>query len=101
MERDRVDAKGVELSFEQITGDLKNFSGWRCVRPNDRGAIASFEVEFDLGIPMLAPVLHPVATLKLRENGLGMLTARKGRLESGDNMDPKVDRPSSEAAEYR
>ncbi len=67
-ERDEYDPANRRVTFRQVKGDLKRFEGeWRC-EPAEGGTRVTHAVEFDIGIPALAPLLHPVAALFYRRN---------------------------------
>jgi ribosome-associated toxin RatA of RatAB toxin-antitoxin module len=81
-EEERVDHEAMRVSFQQVSGDLADFSGYWKVRPADDGRSSSvtLNVDFDIGIPLLADMLNPVAAVALRENAQQMLAALEQRL---------------------
>jgi coenzyme Q-binding protein COQ10 len=82
-EREEWDDAHFCQRYRQLAGDLKRFEGeWRCV-PDGDGTEVVLTVDFDLGIPMLAPMLDPVARLVTKRNSDSMLAAIKARVESG------------------
>lgn len=75
IEHDFFDSKQMQINYEQIKGDLATFSGQWLVEPVTNGVRVVLSADFSLGIPMLAPMLHPLLELKIRENCLAMLGA--------------------------
>lgn len=73
-EHDAIDAEAMSMHFHQLSGDLSAFDGYWQVSPRGPGlATARFSVVFEIGIPLLAEMLNPVATRSLRENCTEML----------------------------
>ncbi|MEU3708550.1 type II toxin-antitoxin system RatA family toxin [Streptomyces catenulae] len=80
-EDERIDEAARRFDFHQVSGDLAHFVGHWAIRPaEDGGSLVSLHVEFDIGIPLLAEMLNPVAATALRENAEQMLTALERRL---------------------
>ncbi|AZC26524.1 SRPBCC family protein [Pseudomonas sessilinigenes] len=67
-ERDRFDPEQRRIQFEQFEGDIEHFSGCWQVCPKNHGSLLIFEAQFDLGIPMLADMLDPIAQQAIEEN---------------------------------
>jgi ribosome-associated toxin RatA of RatAB toxin-antitoxin module len=62
------------LEFEQVEGDLDRFRGaWSVTAAPGGGVNVRLEVDFDIGIPLLADMLNPVAARALQENSEQML----------------------------
>jgi ribosome-associated toxin RatA of RatAB toxin-antitoxin module len=58
-----------EVVFKQLHGDLEFFDGcWKLEELGPDQTRAHFEVEFEIGIPMLAEMLNPAVQRSLREN---------------------------------
>ncbi|HZO06568.1 MAG TPA: SRPBCC family protein [Solirubrobacterales bacterium] len=73
-ERDLIDEAAMEMRFHQLSGDLSEFDGFWRVRPDGpERSTARFAVTFEIGIPLLAEMLNPVATRSLEENCAEML----------------------------
>jgi ribosome-associated toxin RatA of RatAB toxin-antitoxin module len=73
-ERDLIDEEAMTMRFNQLSGDLSSFDGYWRVSPRGEGAAtARFTVSFEIGIPLLAEMLNPVATRSLEENCTEML----------------------------
>ncbi|MDN5294262.1 MAG: hypothetical protein PWQ31_1567 [Eubacteriales bacterium] len=81
VEKDVYDDKNLTITYNQIKGDLKKFAGQWTFRPVEGGTLVSLVVEFDLGIPVLSTMLHPVLARKTEENCRSMLQAIKARVE--------------------
>jgi ribosome-associated toxin RatA of RatAB toxin-antitoxin module len=73
-ERDVADHQLRRLEFAQTDGDLEQFEGvWSVTDADDGQVIVRLECEFDIGIPLLADMLNPVAARALTENSEAML----------------------------
>jgi len=64
-----------EMRFEQIEGDLAVWTGRTIVSSDREAVLVTFDIEFDLGIPALAALLHPLGERAVRANCAQMLTA--------------------------
>lgn len=73
-ERDTFDAETREIHFEQLAGDVDHFSGTWQVLPDGKDSIITFKSRFDLGLPMLADMLDPVAKTAIRDNINSIIT---------------------------
>ncbi|MFE7812874.1 type II toxin-antitoxin system RatA family toxin [Streptomyces sp. NPDC057433] len=81
VEEDQVDHDNMVMSFTQVSGDLDEFIGYWKVEPTGKGSsTVTFCVDFEIGIPLLADMLNPVATKALRENSERMLRAIERRI---------------------
>ncbi|GAB3654646.1 type II toxin-antitoxin system RatA family toxin [Streptomyces sparsus] len=81
VEEDTLDHAARTMAFRQRTGDLDHFSGYWKVEPDtDGGSLVTFLTEFEIGIPLLADMLDPVAAKALRDNAQQMLTAIEQRV---------------------
>lgn len=81
-ERDVFDEDARRIEFEQVDGDLARFAGyWQILPVADRpdASDVRFFVDFDIGIPLLADMLNPIAETSLRDNALRMLAAVQDR----------------------
>ena len=77
-ERERVDVATRTLRFEQVDddGDLEVFNGaWHVTSVDDDVVSVKLTVNFEIGIPLLAERLNPVAARAVRENSEQMLQA--------------------------
>ncbi|MEU2685697.1 SRPBCC family protein [Streptomyces hygroscopicus] len=81
VEEDELDEENRVMSFSQVSGDLDKFLGyWRVDDAGDGTSVVTFSADFEIGIPLLADMLNPVATRALRENSEHMLRAIEQRL---------------------
>ncbi|MER7484503.1 SRPBCC family protein [Streptomyces sp. NPDC126497] len=81
VEADTLDHDARVMSFDQVSGDLDVFNGyWRVEDTGDGTSVVTFVVDFEIGIPLLADMLNPVATKALRENAEHMLHAIERRI---------------------
>ncbi|TGZ14076.1 cyclase [Streptomyces sp. S816] len=84
-EAEVLDPGARRFDFRQVTGDLGDFSGHWAVAPAGAAhSTVSLHVDFDIGIPLLAEMLNPVASDALRENAAQMLRALERRLVATD-----------------
>jgi len=73
-EEEHLDPKAHTVVFKQLRGDLEHFDGhWALDALDPERTRVVFEVEFEIGIPMLADMLNPVAQRSLQENCTEML----------------------------
>lgn len=69
------------IVFEQTDGDLEVWHGeWRLISAPDQGLTVALDVTFDLGIPSLADVLHPIGERAIRANSRQMLEGIRDRV---------------------
>lgn len=81
VEEDTFDDAAMTISYRQTEGDLKKFEGkWQFVPEPGGGTRVSLSVDFDLGVPMFAGLLHPVAGAVIRKNCEAMLSGLSERL---------------------
>jgi ribosome-associated toxin RatA of RatAB toxin-antitoxin module len=73
-EEEELDPEAHTVSFKQLRGDLEHFDGhWALEAIGPEQTKVVFEVVFEIGIPMLAEMLNPVAQRSLQENCTEML----------------------------
>ncbi|MER8184404.1 SRPBCC family protein [Kitasatospora sp. NPDC094015] len=92
-EADRLDPVARRFDFHQLTGDLGEFVGhWAVAAAPGGGSTVALHVDFDIGIPLLADMLNPVAAQALAENAAQMLAALERRLldAAGPQEQPPV-----------
>lgn len=76
VEWEHLDSANRTIRFEQESGDLDLFSGyWSIEAVDERQSFVTLHVEFDIGIPLLAGMLNPIAKTALEENATSMLRA--------------------------
>jgi ribosome-associated toxin RatA of RatAB toxin-antitoxin module len=64
-QQDVLDHARMRWEFRQIDGDLAHYEGyWQVVEEND-GVGVELKVEFDVGLPMLADMIHPAVAKAL------------------------------------
>jgi len=82
-----LDAAGHRIQFEQIDGDLSIFRGsWQLAGLASDRTRASLHVEFEIGIPLMAQMLNPVAKQSLESNATRMFKALEERGQMGSAM---------------
>lgn len=73
-EEERLDPRAHTIVFKQLRGDLEHFDGhWALTARGAGETHISFVVLFEIGIPLLAEMLNPVAVRSLHENCTEML----------------------------
>lgn len=85
-ERDHFDEVNRRATFEQIEGDLGSWSGAFEAFATPGGTVGTYQMSFDLGIPALAELLHPLAEQAIRANCEQMLNEinRQSMTEQAD-----------------
>lgn len=71
-ERD-VLVQNERIDFEQTDGDLETWFGEWVLVDREDGLYVDLNVTFDIGIPSLADVLHPIGERAIRANSRQML----------------------------
>lgn len=80
-EREWRDSANLRLTFEQVSGDLERFEGfWQVEEVGPEVTEATLEVDFEIGIAMLRPMLDPVAVRALERNSSDMLLSLGSRV---------------------
>jgi ribosome-associated toxin RatA of RatAB toxin-antitoxin module len=74
LEEDVLDPIGRRIDFRILEGDLVRMEGSWTVTAAGVGSVVDFQVDFDLGIPLLADLLNPIAEQSLRRAILDVLT---------------------------
>lgn len=73
-ERESFDHDRYVVRFEQLSGDMEIFHGhWALASTTDGLTRVTLHVTFEIGIPLLADMLNPVAQRSLHENCTEML----------------------------
>lgn len=83
-ELDEFDDENFRIHYRQLGGDLKKFEGDWILEETPEGTKVTLTVDFEIGIPMFATMLNPIARLVVRDNAEGMLKAVKERLEKSE-----------------
>lgn len=80
-ERDEFDDNSRRIDYQLVEGDLKTFSGAWTFDTVAIGTLVKLTVDFELGIPMFASILNPIAVLAVRQNCEAMLAGLKKQAE--------------------
>jgi ribosome-associated toxin RatA of RatAB toxin-antitoxin module len=72
-EEEFISPERHEIEFKQTEGDLAYFNGYWRVLEHDGSTHITLHVDFDIGIPLLADMLNPVAARALEENSRKIL----------------------------
>lgn len=73
-EAETLDREATTVTFRQLSGDLAQLDGrWSLAEHKPGVTTVCFDVFFQIGIPLLAEMLDPVAQRSLRENSIEML----------------------------
>jgi ribosome-associated toxin RatA of RatAB toxin-antitoxin module len=68
-EVERIDHQAMTVKFRQVSGDMERLEGeWSLSPRGEDLTLVSLQVSFEIGIPMLAEMLNPVAELSFHEN---------------------------------
>ncbi len=88
-QHERMDEAALELRFDQLDGDLSALSGCWSLRPlAEGGTLIALDLAFEIGIPLLAEVLEPIAVKELREGFQYILDALSEH--SSQSVEPAV-----------
>lgn len=69
-----IDHEAQVIEFRQTTGDMKHLEGeWRLQSAGEGVTRVQLKVAFEIGIPLLAEMLDPVAERSFHENCADML----------------------------
>lgn len=73
-EIERIDHQALTVAFHQVSGDMERLEGeWRLGANGPGITRVSLRVFFEIGIPLLAEMLNPVAERSFHENCIEML----------------------------
>ncbi|MFJ8588349.1 type II toxin-antitoxin system RatA family toxin [Streptomyces sp. NPDC093595] len=78
-EEEVIDEEARRIDFSQIDGDLERFSGYWRVGEEDARTVVELHVDFDIGIPLMADMLNPVAARALEDNSRAILAGLSAR----------------------
>jgi ribosome-associated toxin RatA of RatAB toxin-antitoxin module len=81
-ERDVFDDVAKKINYTLVKGDLKKFQGAWTFQQVGTGTLVKLTVDFELGIPMFASLLNPIAVMTVKQNCESMLKAMKKQLET-------------------
>ncbi|WP_067497416.1 type II toxin-antitoxin system RatA family toxin [Actinoplanes sp. TFC3] len=81
VEKEMLDHDRRVVTFSQESGDMQAFNGYWSVVPIDEGKCSvTLYVDFEIGIPLLADMLNPIAATALRESAHSMLSGLEQRV---------------------
>ncbi len=73
-DREWIDHDEHTVRFTQVSGDLESFEGaWELEEKEERLIHVKLRIDFEIGVPLLAPMLNPVAQRALHDNAKEML----------------------------
>jgi ribosome-associated toxin RatA of RatAB toxin-antitoxin module len=73
-EVEKLDPDNMVMAFHQVAGDMEVFDGeWRVTPIDEERTNVKLHTSFEIGIPLLADMLNPVAERSLRSNSREML----------------------------
>ena len=75
IEEDIWDDKHLTCRFDLIEGDMKEYSGLWTFEPVDGGCKVDLKVRFELGIPMLGPLVNRIVDQLMQRNCEDLLLA--------------------------
>lgn len=79
-DREWIDHAERSVRFEQVSGDLERFEGSWVLTERAPGVIhVQLRIAFEIGVPLLADMLNPVAKRALYDNCLEMLEGVQAR----------------------
>lgn len=81
-EQDLFDDQARRIDYRMVKGDLKKFEGAWTFEPAGNGTLVRLTVDFEMGIPMFASLLNPIAVLTVRQNCEAMLAGMKQQVEA-------------------
>jgi ribosome-associated toxin RatA of RatAB toxin-antitoxin module len=81
IEKDFFNRDNYRIHFKSIEGDFDNINGqWRITDSSDSGIKVAFEVEYNLGIPVIEEVLGAILREKMKGNMAKMVEAVRKEL---------------------
>ena len=80
-ERDEFDDIARRIDYKLVAGDLKKFGGAWTFEQVGNSTLVKLTVDFELGIPMFASLLNPIAVITVRNNLEAMLSGMKQQVE--------------------
>jgi len=93
IEKDYYDKENFELNFESINGDLDAINGrWKIENHNHEGIEITFDVKYDLGIPVIEEVLGPTLKEKMKSNIQDMVASIETELKKEQVEERKFER---------
>jgi coenzyme Q-binding protein COQ10 len=74
-ERDTWDEPALSCVFDLIEGDMKVYSGVWTFKPEGNGCVVDIAVDFELGIPLLGPMINSIVDQLMQQNCNELLAA--------------------------
>lgn len=82
VEEERWNASNLSADFTLVEGDYKKYGGkWGFEKLGDGKTKLSLEIDFDLGLPLVGPLINKLLDKLMLSNCQGMLDAIKTRVE--------------------
>lgn len=82
VEESHWNLSNLSADFKLIEGDYKKYGGnWRFEKLGDGKTKLSLEIDFDLGLPLVGPLINKLIDKLMLTNCQGMLDAIKNRVE--------------------
>jgi uncharacterized membrane protein len=81
-QEDVIDAERRRVEFRQTDGDLAHYQGYWQVVEDAEGTGLELKVEFDIGLPMVAEMIHPAVAKALE--GYQLEIVGRSALEDGN-----------------
>jgi ribosome-associated toxin RatA of RatAB toxin-antitoxin module len=83
IEKDYFNHRNFEIAFKSFEGDFDNINGrWNITDSSNTGIKITFEIEYNLGIPVIEEVLGAILRGKMKSNMEKMVGAIKKELTS-------------------
>jgi ribosome-associated toxin RatA of RatAB toxin-antitoxin module len=74
-ETDSWDDENRNCSFDLVEGDMKTYKGSWSFTPQNDGCLVELKVQFELGIPMLSPMINNIVNQLMQQNCDALLEA--------------------------
>ena len=74
-EKDHWDARTRSCTFDLVEGDMKVYRGTWTFTPDGEGCVVELKVQFELGIPMLGPLVNRIVDQIIQQNCDALLEA--------------------------
>ena len=95
IEREDLQPDRYRIEYRQIEGELAEFDGfWQLEPRGDSMTNVILTVHFEIGIPMLAEMLNPVAERAIRDNSRNMLLSLATEAAPGSAQTDSVKKES-------
>lgn len=93
IEHDYFDIDNYEIRFESIDGDFENINGkWKVENYQNEGIKIYFQIDYNLGIPVIEEVLGHILKEKMKTNIDSMIHAIKEELTKSQEDDRRFPR---------